>query len=625
MRRIAAETLAALILLMLLSSALTPIAGAQRRQEIIGECTLRIAAVSSAGGGVLGNLTVRVTEGTGRVYISTSPATEIDTQGAALIAAFTASMLLSIDPARYDFYYTLESPSIIVGGPSAGAAMAVATIAALSGAECNTRNVITGMVYPDGTIGPVGGLREKLQAVAEGGGSLFIVPRGQLVYTSYERVIERIGPLAVVRTVPVEVNLTEEGARLGVEVREAGTVAEAARLLLGVNLSLNPARPQTGPVGVDGVYEALLADYMRLNSTVPTGNEYKTYLDTADTLYKEATSQAGQGRYFTASRLMVEALASLQAAIWLDSALASNLNVTKQLDEAVGMVNSATQALSKTNTEAGGLGYLYAWLAASDVRRAQEGLDNGLLPTTLTFRGRAVDPRPLELMAHGYWLARFAGLLSQLDWPEVSPAAGEKFLAVSLARSMSAYASTLAGEAGADLGDAARVAVEMAVSAGGENSTLGSVYLGLASAALAGSLLHYVFDGRVLMADAEKIAYSMAGSTGSQAALAMLESYEYYSSKGDDRLAWTYLDLAILFSWAVAYSKGYNNMQLNTTTIQEQPALKGDNITSPGAPSEPVAGGEAKAPRVELTAVIVGLLVGFGIGVVLGLYTSRRV
>ncbi|MEB3787290.1 MAG: serine protease, partial [Desulfurococcales archaeon] len=116
MRRISAGILATLILVILLSNALAPVAGAQRRQEFVGECTLRIAAVSSSGGGVLGNLTVRVTEGTGRVYISTSPATEVDTQGAALIAAFTASMLLGVDPARYDFYYTLESPSIIVGG-----------------------------------------------------------------------------------------------------------------------------------------------------------------------------------------------------------------------------------------------------------------------------------------------------------------------------------------------------------------------------------------------------------------------------------------------------------------------------------------------------------------------------
>ncbi|MEB3787847.1 MAG: hypothetical protein GSR78_03725, partial [Desulfurococcales archaeon] len=617
MRRISAGVLATLILVILLSNALTPVAGAQWSQEVIGECTLRVAAVSSSGGGVLGNLTVRVTEGTGRVYISTSPATEIDTQGAALIAAFTASMLLGVDPARYDFYYTLESPSIIVGGPSAGAAMAVATIAALSGAGCDTRNVITGMVYPDGTIGPVGGLKEKLQAVAEGGGRLFIVPRGQLVYTSYERVVEHIGPLAVVRTVPVKVNLTEEGARLGVEVREAGSVVEAARLLLGININLTRTGERPTLEGMDNVYKALKAEYERLNSTAPTGDPYRDYLDAAMQYYREAESQAGVGKYFIASRLMVEALAQLQTAIWLDETLASGLNVTSQVEETIKTLNSTTSTLADTTSEAGGLGYLYAWLAAADVRTAEESLDNGLLPTTLTLTGRAVDTRPLETLAHGYWLARFSGYLAELDWPSVSPDARERFLAISLARSINAYATTLASEAGVDLGEAERVAVEMAVSAGSSNDTLAAVYLGLASAALASSLIHSAFDGNVLVGDAEAIAGYLAGVSQSRAASAMLEAYEYYSSKEDTRLAWAYLDLAILYSWSLIQDR-----EQSPATVQESQAP----VQAPGAPDNgatPTPGnasgtGEQGPVGVEAAVIIVGLLVGFGIGAVLG-------
>ena len=57
-------------------------------------CSITIVAVSSTGQGVTGNLTVTVASpGRGRVYISTSPASEVDTQGSARLAAFAASLL----------------------------------------------------------------------------------------------------------------------------------------------------------------------------------------------------------------------------------------------------------------------------------------------------------------------------------------------------------------------------------------------------------------------------------------------------------------------------------------------------------------------------------------------------
>ncbi|MCE4601952.1 MAG: hypothetical protein F7B18_02080, partial [Desulfurococcales archaeon] len=412
----------AIIILILLSTNVIP-----SNSDVVGECTLRIAAVSAGGQGVLGNITVRVTQGEGRVYISTSPATEIDTQGAARIAAFTATLLLGIDIERYDFYYRLEAPSIIVGGPSAGAAMTLATIAALTGTQCKTQYVITGMIYPDSTIGPVGGLGDKLKAVAESGGTLFIVPKGQLTYTSYERVIQRIGPLAILRTVPVQVNLSEEGGRLGVEVREAGSIWEASSILLGITLDLGTSKPVEAD-GLDTVYNRLKSTYEYMKSA-EAGAEVRDLIDRAEGHYKAAEDLAARELYFPAAREMVDAIALLQAAKWIQEALGKDYNVTPLLEDAIGSVNKATSMLEKVDTEAGGLAALYTWMAASNLQQAQEALDNGALPRVITVRGPAIDYSPLVMIAYAKTMADYASLLAGLDWPRPQGVDGKGMIA----------------------------------------------------------------------------------------------------------------------------------------------------------------------------------------------------
>jgi len=73
-----------------------------------------------------------------------------------------------------------------VEGPSAGAALTVATIAALEGAETNRSVMMTGTIREDGTIGPVGGVLEKAKAAASIGAKKLLVPPGQSVEITYE-------------------------------------------------------------------------------------------------------------------------------------------------------------------------------------------------------------------------------------------------------------------------------------------------------------------------------------------------------------------------------------------------------------------------------------------------------
>jgi len=117
--------------------------------------------------GILLGAQVIVTNGTGHVFVDTNPYTQVDLQGSARVAAMVASDVLGIDEKTYDFYYIIDISSPIIGGPSAGGALTVATIAAINKWSLKPNVVMTGMINPDGSIGPVEGYhsswRQQLQ------------------------------------------------------------------------------------------------------------------------------------------------------------------------------------------------------------------------------------------------------------------------------------------------------------------------------------------------------------------------------------------------------------------------------------------------------------------------------
>jgi PDZ domain-containing protein len=65
-----------------------------------------------------------------------------------------------------------------VGGPSAGAMFALAIYDRLTpGSLTGGRTVAgTGEIAPDGTVGPIGGIRQKIAGAAEDGAEVFLVP-----------------------------------------------------------------------------------------------------------------------------------------------------------------------------------------------------------------------------------------------------------------------------------------------------------------------------------------------------------------------------------------------------------------------------------------------------------------
>ncbi len=225
------QILAFLLILVIL---VTP--GASQFENYSERSIKAVAVVSGENRGATINITVIVTPGDGRVFVSVSPFTEIDMQGSAQLSALTACDLTGKDFLNYDFFYIIEAKSTIVGGPSAGAVMTIATISALENLTLRRDVFMTGMIYPDGTIGPVGGIPYKLEAAAKDGAKIFLIPKGQRYVTLEERKEVKRGPFVIVNTETKTVDLVEYGKQFGVDVVEVENVNEALAYYTGHQL-----------------------------------------------------------------------------------------------------------------------------------------------------------------------------------------------------------------------------------------------------------------------------------------------------------------------------------------------------------------------------------------------------
>jgi len=98
-------------------------------------------------------------------------------------------------------------------GPSAGAAMTVGFIAMFKGDRVQRGTALTGTIEPDGHIGWVGGIPDKIRAAKREGYHTVLVPRGQIHTAQW--------------------NLIELGFQLNITVKEVDTVDEAYQIMTG--------------------------------------------------------------------------------------------------------------------------------------------------------------------------------------------------------------------------------------------------------------------------------------------------------------------------------------------------------------------------------------------------------
>jgi len=142
----------------------------------IGHITL-LAVSEATQTGSTADLYIRTQEGSGGVYIETFPLTKLDTQLSTRFAEQIACDFLEKDCTTTDFFYTIRSDATILGGPSAGAAIAVATVAMLDNLELNESVAISGTINVGGLIGPVGSLVSKIDAAQKQGITKVLIPK----------------------------------------------------------------------------------------------------------------------------------------------------------------------------------------------------------------------------------------------------------------------------------------------------------------------------------------------------------------------------------------------------------------------------------------------------------------
>lgn len=126
------------------------------------------------------DLFLQLQDGSGRVFLDTTPLTKIDTQATTRYAKDVACDYFSLDCSKYDFFFTIRSDTSIVGGPSAGAATAALTAIAVMDLEHDEDVAVTGSINSGGTIGPVGGVKSKIEVAAQQDLAKVLVPQGAL-------------------------------------------------------------------------------------------------------------------------------------------------------------------------------------------------------------------------------------------------------------------------------------------------------------------------------------------------------------------------------------------------------------------------------------------------------------
>jgi len=164
-------TFSFIVLLLALITILTPSVLAR---------TGTIAALSTSGenatvGDVI-DIALQVQPGRGAIYIESMPLTRLDTQMSARLAVEAACERSAQDCRQYDFFYVIRTSGGVIGGPSAGAALAVLTYAVLEEIPIRNNTAITGAILPGGVIGPVGSVQEKVRGAARAGYSVALVP-----------------------------------------------------------------------------------------------------------------------------------------------------------------------------------------------------------------------------------------------------------------------------------------------------------------------------------------------------------------------------------------------------------------------------------------------------------------
>ena len=196
--------------------------------------TTRLPAVDDKGNGIITTLVIEAMPGTGRTLVDIDNLLFwADTQQSIRIARLVAADITHLDINKYDLIYNIHANATVIGGESAGAAITLATIAALENKKLNESIMITGTINHDGTIGPVSEIIAKANAAKSIGATLFLVPLLQsrdVVYETKEH-CEKFGnkKICKIEQLPKRIDVSNQ---TGITTTEVGSIKEALEYFL---------------------------------------------------------------------------------------------------------------------------------------------------------------------------------------------------------------------------------------------------------------------------------------------------------------------------------------------------------------------------------------------------------
>ncbi|MEM4318635.1 MAG: S16 family serine protease [Candidatus Pacearchaeota archaeon] len=195
--------------------------------------SMLVPAVDKDGRGVITEIVVEVVNGSGRVLVDINNLLFwADTQESIRKAREVAQNYTGVNISDYDLIYHIYANANVVGGPSAGAALAAITIAALQNKTLANDTTISGVINYDGTIGPISEIYAKAKVSKKNNITTLLVPLGQSREITYDEreACRTYGNVEYCtrERIPKIINLSEE---LGMNVIEVDNINEAMNYL----------------------------------------------------------------------------------------------------------------------------------------------------------------------------------------------------------------------------------------------------------------------------------------------------------------------------------------------------------------------------------------------------------
>ena len=164
-------------------------------KEFSAKVVVPAVAVTPSGKGMITSIVVQASSGNGRIYMNVYPFSEPDTQQSFYNAIQAAYKVTGVRE-KLDWKITVKANTTLIGGPSAGLAVAIGASSILLRRKLKPNCTYTGQITADGKVLPVGAVYEKAMAALKNGFHCFIIPKANAVMYYYQ-------PIQKCETIPL--------------------------------------------------------------------------------------------------------------------------------------------------------------------------------------------------------------------------------------------------------------------------------------------------------------------------------------------------------------------------------------------------------------------------------------